>query len=88
MEVLLAVVVGDSLHQEVVVVRLGVLGFPVFEGVDERHLLPFLGRNDWAAILTAMEEIDYSGYFTFEVPCKGVLTAQNLRLAYDKLMEI
>ena len=59
-----------------------------YDMIDERHLLPFLGRNDWAAILTAMEEIGYSGYFTFEVPSKGVLTAQNLRLAYDRLMEI
>ena len=59
-----------------------------YDMIDERHLLPFLGRNDWSAIMQALEDVNYSGFFTFEVPCKGVLTAQNLRLAYNKLMEI
>ena len=59
-----------------------------YDMIDERHLLPFLGRNDWAGILRALEESDYNGFFTFEVPCKDVLTTQNLRLAYDKMMEI
>jgi sugar phosphate isomerase/epimerase len=59
-----------------------------YDMIDERHLLPFLGRNDWNGILTAMEETDYSGFFTFEVSCKGVLTARSLRLAYDKLMHL
>ena len=56
--------------------------------IDERHLLPFLGRNDWHEIMLALEETEYSGYLTFEVSAKGVLCEQNLRLAYDKLMEI
>ena len=59
-----------------------------YDMIDERHLLPFLGRNDWHAIMQALEETDYSGYLTFEVSSKGVLTEQCLRLAYDKLMEI
>ena len=59
-----------------------------YDMIDERHLLPFLGRNNWSAILRAMEETDYEGYFTFEVSSKGVLTARNLRLAYDKLMRL
>ena len=59
-----------------------------YDMVDERHLLPFLGRNDWAAIMQALEDVDYSGFFTFELSWKGVLTTQNLRMAYDKLMEI
>lgn len=57
-----------------------------YDMIDERHLLPYLGRNDWPAIVTALEEADYQGFFTFEVSCKGVLTAENLRLAYDKIM--
>lgn len=59
-----------------------------YDMIDERHLLPFLGRNHWDEILSALEEVDYSGLFTFEVPSKGVLTIQNLKLAYNKLMEI
>ena len=56
--------------------------------IDERHLLPFLGRNDWHGIMQALEEVDYDGFLTFEVSAKGVLTEDCLRLAYDKLMEI
>lgn len=59
-----------------------------YDMIDERHLLPFLGRNDWHAIMLALEETDYDGYLTFEVSAKGVLCEENLRLAYDKLMEI
>lgn len=59
-----------------------------YDMIDERHLLPFLGRNDWPAILQALEAADYKGYFTFEVRGKGVLTAHNLRLAYDRLMRL
>ena len=58
-----------------------------YDMIDERHLLPFLGRNDWHAIMLALEETDYEGFLTFEVSAKGVLTEQNLRLAYDRLME-
>ena len=59
-----------------------------YDMIDERHLLPFLGRNDWHGIMCALEETDYDGYLTFEVSAKGVLNEQNLRLAYDRLMEI
>ena len=59
-----------------------------YDMIDERHLLPFLGRNDWHEIMRALEESDYSGYLTFEVSSKGVLTEDCLRLSYDKLMEI
>lgn len=59
-----------------------------FDLIDERHLLPFLGRNDWHEIMTALEEIDYEGLFNFEISSNGVLTAHNITLAYNKLMEI
>ncbi|MBQ7545717.1 MAG: sugar phosphate isomerase/epimerase [Clostridia bacterium] len=59
-----------------------------YDMIDERHLLPFLGRNDWHAIMLALEETGYNGYLTFEVWPKGVLTTECLRLSYNKLMEI
>ena len=68
--------------------RIATLHLSDYDMIDERHLLPFLGRNDWHEILRALEETDYDGYLTFEVSSKGVLTEQNLRLAYDRLMEI
>lgn len=67
--------------------KIATLHLSDYDMIDERHLLPFLGRNDWHAIMLALEETDYEGYLTFEVSAKGVLTEQNLRLAYDKLME-
>ena len=59
-----------------------------YDMIDERHLLPFLGRNDWHEIMAALEEVGYDGYFTFEVGSKGVLPEKALRMSYDKLMEI
>lgn len=35
---------------------------------DERHLLPGHGKNPWYEILSALEEVDYKGVFTYEVP--------------------
>lgn len=59
-----------------------------YDMIDERHLLPFLGRNNWHEIMLALEEINYNGVFTFEVPDRGVLPVQCLTRAYNKLMEI
>lgn len=33
----------------------------------DQHLLPFLGRIDWAEVTQALADIDYDGNFTFEV---------------------
>lgn len=68
--------------------KIATLHLSDYDMIDERHLLPFLGRNDWHEIMLALEETDYNGYLTFEISSKGVLTEENLRLAYDKLMEI
>ena len=59
-----------------------------YDMIDERHLLPFLGRNNWHEIMLALEEVNYNGVFTFEVPDRGVLPVQCLTKAYNKLMEI
>lgn len=34
---------------------------------NERHWLPFEGKNDWAAIVTALEEADYHGVWLYEL---------------------
>lgn len=59
-----------------------------YDMIDERHLLPFLGRNDWHEIMKALEEVNYEGFFTFEVSSKDVLPVNALWLSYNKLMEI
>lgn len=61
--------------------------FSDYDMVNERHLLPFLGRNDWSGIMKALEEVDYNGAVTFEVPNNGVLTTDCILLSYQKLME-
>jgi len=38
-----------------------------YDFVDERHLMPLKGKNDWKAILTALEETGYRGPFLYEV---------------------
>lgn len=35
--------------------------------IDERHWLPGEGKNDWEAILTALEEVGYTGRFLYEL---------------------
>ena len=32
----------------------------------DEHLLPFFGSIDWKAVMTAMKEISYQGYMTYE----------------------
>ncbi|MBR3995450.1 MAG: sugar phosphate isomerase/epimerase [Clostridia bacterium] len=38
-----------------------------YDFIDERHRLPGDGINDWEAIISALEELDYSGVFMYEV---------------------
>ena len=61
--------------------------FSDYDLIDERHLLPFLGRNDCSGIMKSLEEIDYNGPITFEVRSNNVLTTDCILLSYKKLME-
>ena len=38
-----------------------------YDFIDERHRLPLEGKNDWEAILTALEEVGYAGRFLYEL---------------------
>ena len=37
-----------------------------YDFIDEKHWLPMEGKNDWGAILRALEEVGYSGRFLYE----------------------
>ena len=37
-----------------------------YDFIDEKHWLPLEGKNDWPAILGALEEIGYAGRFLYE----------------------
>lgn len=38
-----------------------------YDFIDERHLLPGEGKNDWPRILAALEEAGYQGRFLYEL---------------------
>ena len=38
-----------------------------YDGIDEKHRLPFDGVNDWKDILSKLEMLDYNGVFMYEV---------------------
>ena len=37
-----------------------------YDFIDEKHWLPLEGKNDWPAILNALEEVGYAGRFLYE----------------------
>jgi len=47
--------------------RLGALHIHDNDYTSDQHLLPYLGKLDWAEIAKALGEIDYKGDFTYEV---------------------
>ena len=38
-----------------------------YDLIDEKHWLPLEGKNDWPAILSALEEVGYGGRFLYEL---------------------
>ena len=38
-----------------------------YDFIDEKHWLPLEGKNDWPAILKALEEVNYAGRFLYEL---------------------
>ena len=52
--------------------------------IDERHWLPGEGKNDWEAILTALEEVGYAGRFLYEL--RSGYTYEQVAENYRRLM--
>lgn len=46
--------------------RLKALHIHDVDGVNDSHILPYLGISDWDKIMKALAEIDYDGDFTYE----------------------
>lgn len=38
-----------------------------YDFIDEKHWLPLEGKNDWPAIIAALEEVGYGGRFLYEL---------------------
>lgn len=47
--------------------------------IDEQHLLPGEGKNDWAAIVDALKRVDYAGPWMYEVGSRGMVTLKDLQ---------
>lgn len=61
---------------------------------NERHWMPYEGKLDWVKLVTALEEIGYSGPFTYEVGLypeatinRRVMTYADMKANYQALME-
>ncbi len=43
-----------------------------YDFIDERHLFPFKGKNDWKGIIDALKDVGYDGAWIYEVSkCEG-----------------
>ena len=57
-----------------------------YDFIDERHLLPGYGKNDWTGILKALEEENYSGRFLYELRSGYGYTYPEIAENYKKLI--
>ena len=66
-----------------------------YDFIDERHQLPGEGKNNWNAILKALEDIGYNGPFLYEVSYKATpkhrvgpdLKPKDLKLNHQMLID-
>lgn len=53
-----------------------------YDGVDEKHWMPFEGVVDWAAFVNALAEIGYAGAFIYEtMPAVGTVAEKLAEIA-------
>ncbi len=50
-----------------------------YDFINERHLFPGEGKNDWEAILKALEEVNYSGTWTYEIRAGHTVSASEYK---------
>jgi len=70
--------------------RIRTLHVSDYDFIDERHRLPGDGINDWDAIMSRLEELDYNGVFMYEVSHpkeRDLLTTEQIKGNYDNLMK-
>lgn len=58
-----------------------------YDGIDERHWLPFSGVIDWPEFLRALREINYRGPFNYEVRNHPELPTEDWLAAIESNME-
>ena len=54
---------------------------------NERHWLPYEGRNDWKQMVSLLEQVGYSGPFLYEVSCNAPKTIRRRELTFADFRE-
>lgn len=67
--------------------KIATLHISDYDFVDERHWFPMDGKIDWKELLSVLEEVDYTGRFTYETMPKGK-TYADLANNYKTLMTL
>ena len=49
-----------------------------YDGIDEKHWMPFKGDIDWGAFANALSEINYAGAFIYEAKLEGDTAEEKL----------
>ena len=57
-----------------------------YDFINERHRMPFDGKNDWKGIMNALKEAGYSGTWNYEVSTDG-RSAAEFTENYARLLE-
>lgn len=57
-----------------------------YDFIDEKHLLPGYGKNDWQGILRALEEENYGGRFLYELRSEYKYTYRDVAENYRDLI--
>ncbi len=65
--------------------RIVTLHISDYDFIDERHLLPGRGLNNWEEIINTLEEVDYKGRFLYELR-SGEATYEEVYANYKGLM--
>ena len=65
--------------------RLVTLHVSDYDRIDEKHWLPMEGVNDWGAILSTLEALNYQGRFLYETKEKTPLL---IRQNFDRLLTL
>lgn len=59
-----------------------------YDGIDERHWMPFSGMVDWGAFANALRDIQYSGAFIYETKPEGDTMEERLEAIQSNFQRI
>ncbi len=57
-----------------------------YDFIDERHLLPGEGKNNWQEIMKELEDVGYSGTWNYEIKGASKIPASEFKINHLKLL--